>query len=94
MMSDNPFENESKKKESKVNHDALAVRNIMINENGRAYMWKHLQSCGIFESIFNPDPIQHAYNAGVREAGLRIKRDLELYESDYYIKMIKENIDE
>lgn len=89
-MGDPLFEDE-KKKDSKANPDTLAVRNMMRTEGGRSYIWNHLQSCGVFENIFNIDPIQHAFNAGLREAGLRLERDIKAYEPLYYIKMIEEN---
>jgi len=34
----------------------------------------------------------HAYNAGKRESGLNIERDLKEHAPDNYLKMIKENI--
>lgn len=92
-MSGDVFEDDEDGKKSKSNPDALAIRNILKDEGGRAYIWKHLQSCGVFENIFNIDPIQHGYNAGLREAGLRLERDIKEYEPFYYMKMIKENID-
>lgn len=73
--------------------EELVVQNIMKTEGGRDFMMKHLRRCGVFESIFNEDPIRHAKNAGLREAGLMLERDLKELAPAYYIKMIEENID-
>jgi len=72
--------------------EPLTVQDIMKTEGGRSFMWKHLQECGVFENIFNKDPILHAYSAGKRESGLNIERDLKEHAPDNYLKMIKENI--
>ena len=71
----------------------LAISNIMRNEDGRGFIWSQLQACSVFESMFDNDPIQHAYNAGMREAGLRLDRLIKEAEPSYYVKMIEENID-
>lgn len=83
-------DNEQQKK--KVNTDELIVQNLMKDENGRAYMWKHLQECSVFENIFDSDPIEHAYRAGKRQAGLQLVQDLKDYTPVNYTQMIKENI--
>jgi len=74
-------------------HESLAIQNIMRNADCRAFMWDHLQSCGVFENMFDKDPIQHSYNAGRRVAGLTLERKLKEHEPHYYVEMIKENLD-
>lgn len=83
--------NEEEIKKTPNNPEELAVQNLMKNEGMRNYMWKLLQEAGVFESIFDKDPIQHAYNAGKRQNGLALDRDLRHYTPDMYLKMIKEN---
>ncbi len=73
--------------------ETLAVSNIMRNEDGRSFIWSQLQSCSVFESMFDRDPIKHSFNAGMREAGLRLDRIVRSAEPAYYVKMIEENID-
>lgn len=79
-------------KKTPNNPEELAVQNIMKNEDMRNYMFKHLQEGGVFENIFDSDPIQHAHNAGKRQLGLVLDSDLRLYAPGDYVKMIKENI--
>lgn len=79
-------------KKTPNNPEELAVQNLMKNEGMRNYMWKQLQEAGVFENIFDNDPIKHAYNAGKRQNGLVLDSDLKQYAPDMYIKMIKENI--
>jgi len=71
----------------------LAIENIMRTEGGRDFIWGQLQSCGVFESIFDVDSKQLSYNAGMRDAGLRLEREVKEATPEYYLKMIKENLD-
>lgn len=88
-MSDKDTEDKPK---GNTNPDALVISNLMRSEDNRAYIWKHLQSCGVFVNIFDNDTIKHAYNSGMRAAGLKLDADIREYEPDYYIKMMKENM--
>lgn len=87
MMDDDCIKSENKSQ--KV--ISLAIHNIMRTEGGRDFMFGQLQSCGVFESTFNTDPVQHGYNAGMRDAGLRLERELKEAAPDEYLKMIKEH---
>lgn len=88
-MSDDLYNDKSKKKDDS---ESFVVQNIMRTEAGRSYMWKHLQLCGVYESIFDADTHKHAYRSGLRQAGLQIERDLKEFAPGYYLKMIEENI--
>ena len=70
----------------------LVVQNIMRTEDGREYIYSYLQFCGVYESVFNKDPIQSGYYSGKRDAGLQLVRDIKESAPEYYIKMIEENI--
>ena len=92
---DDFYEDVKKDKDSKKGHDyeSLTVFNIMRSEDGRKFMWEHLQSCGVFENIFDKDTNQHSFNAGQRAAGLKLECKLKEFEVGFYVKMIKENLD-
>ncbi len=77
-----------------VDHDALVLENIMRTEPGRSYMWRKLQEWGVFESIWSSDPNTHSYNAGRREAGVELNREIRSAAPGYYVKMIEENGDD
>ncbi len=102
-MSDNDTQDDDSYEEidgeQKVSHnkkkhsnDVLAVQNIMRTEGGRDFIWGQLVSCGVYESTFNMNTIQSSYNAGLRDAGLRLEREVKEAAPEYYLKMIKENI--
>lgn len=85
---------DDEKKVKKKDPDILAVANIMRTEEGRGFIFRQLQSDGVFESIFDIDPIKHAHRSGKRDSGLRLDRVVRESDPDNYIKMIQENIDE
>lgn len=68
----------------------LAVENLMRTEDGRRFIWGQLLMCNVFDSTFDADPIQSAYNSGMRDAGLLLRNRVRSASPDYYLKMIKE----
>ena len=62
-------------------------------EDNRDFVWELLQSTRVFESMFDTDPMKHAFNAGRRDVGLNLVRDLKKASPEFYIKMIQEHID-
>ena len=72
--------------------ELLTIENILKTENGRKFMSNLLHYCGVSETMFDKDPVQHAYNAGKRSAGLHLERELKEASPHYYIKMIEEDI--
>lgn len=78
-------------KRSKVSED-LVIESIMRTEHGRKWMWRQLQSRGVFENMFDRDPIKMAYNAGRRDSGVSLNREVKEAAPGYYVKMIEENI--
>lgn len=85
-------ESENNQGSSKLDSEQLGAYNIMRNVDGRHFIWRQLQKCGVFESMFNIDPIMHAHNAGLREAGLKLDRLVKEISPEDYLTMISENI--
>lgn len=82
--------NEEQKR--KHTSDELVIETIMRTEHGRKWMWQQLQSRGVFETIFDRDPIKMAYSAGRRDSGVELDRSVKEASPGYYVKMIEENI--
>lgn len=76
----------------KSDSETLAIQNLMRTEPARDFIWGYLQSCSVFESIFNTDPVKAGYNSGMRDAGLILQRKIKEAAPADYMKMIKENI--
>ena len=67
------------------------IQQIMSTENGRLFIYRCLQYCGTYGSIFSNDSMKHAYNSGLRDAGIWIENEVKEATIDNYLKMIKEN---
>lgn len=71
-----------------------AIDQVMRTENGRDFMWRCLTECGTFDDIFSPDQIVSAHRSGQRRIGLWLVSELKEANSDLYMQMLKEHIDE
>lgn len=72
--------------------ELYTMRTLLKSEPGRAFMFRCLQNCCTFETIFNVDATLHSFNSGKREHGLWLAEELREAEPDYYFKMLRENI--
>lgn len=74
--------------------ELLTVRKLLSSENGRNFAWQCLQQTNVYGIVFDKDPIQHAYNAGAREVGLWLEREMKEAAPEEYLKMIGEHIND
>lgn len=66
---------------------------IMGDTSGRKVLRRILEVSGAETDSFSADPYVHARNAGKREVGLWLKRELEAADLGRYIRMMTENED-
>ncbi len=85
------MENDDKQFKDARELEILTMQHIMKTENGRAFLWRCLQNCGTFDSMFNSDATQHNFNAGKRSHGLWLDEELREANEDNYYLMLKEN---
>ena len=69
----------------------LAVAAVMSSQSGREFMHRCLMQAHVFVSVFDEDVVKHAFNAGRRESGLFMERELKAAAPDQYWLMMKEN---
>lgn len=70
------------------------VRVTLRTANGRAFMFRCLTECGMFEGQFNSDPLRMAHNTGLRSHGLWLDAELRAAAPELYWKMMRENRDD
>jgi hypothetical protein len=88
------FEDEgasAKKKLDSREVELYSISVVMKTENGRCFMWRCLQNCYTFETVFNTDAHLHAFNSGKRSHGLWLDEEIREAAPDDYFKMLKEN---
>tara|TARA_R110000764_G_scaffold43889_1_gene98741 strand:+ start:3762 stop:4034 length:273 start_codon:yes stop_codon:yes gene_type:complete len=81
----------TKKKNSQRDLEIIAMAQVLSTENGRLFMWRCLQNCSVFESIYTSDATLHAFKSGKREHGLWLAAELKEAAPESYFKMLKEN---
>lgn len=68
-----------------------ALYYVMSSRLGRAFMWRLLQECHVFETTFVPGHADStAYNEGMRRIGLLLLDEIEANVPDAYLLMTKE----
>lgn len=72
--------------------DREAIRKIMIDSFGRAWMWHKLSAARVFSDPFTGDPLVEAYNKGYRNFGMMLLGDIMQHCPEQYIQMTREAI--
>lgn len=70
--------------------DADAIKKIMSDSFGRAWMWRKLEAARIFSDPFSGDPLMEAYNKGFRNFGMVFLADIMLHCPEHYLTMTQE----
>lgn len=63
---------------------------IMQSKSGRNVIRRILDMTRVFSDTFSPDPLQHAYNAGLRKVGLKLITELEEATPGEYQTLLRE----
>jgi len=70
--------------------DREVIAGLMSVPNGRHWINERLAEAGVFRDPFSPDPLVHAYQAGLRAIGVKLFNDVILYAPDQFVQMIRE----
>ena len=75
--------------------DADALRTLMHDRNGRAFLYRRLERCHIYSTTFAPgQPDVTAFHLGEENVGKQLMAEAMDASADLYVKMIKEQRDE
>ena len=69
------------------------IRDLMNTENGRSFVFRCLQHCGTYGSVFNKDPFLHAHSSGMRDHGVWLEREVKEAADESFLLMLRENKD-
>lgn len=79
-------------KKTAEQQEAEDLRHVMSHYAGRAFMWRLLTRCKLFDEGFNTDPLVMARDAGRRNIGLSLVADIHEADAQAYLKMQNEAI--
>jgi len=67
-----------------------AIRETLRGYQGRRVLWDVLVLCGVFGSVYSPDPTAMAFRAGQQDLGHRLQADLLAVDESLYEQMARE----
>ena len=76
------------------NIEIVEIMRILGTSEGRKYFMGILNSTMLNSNVFDKDTHQHAFNAGVRSVGIRLRNDLQDAAPELYLRMLKEHIED
>jgi len=77
------------KRDSELSH----LRTVLSNEAGLRTIWRIMEQCGTFESVFRQDINRMAYYSGKQDLGHWLQAEVLEADPNLYIKMMKMNND-
>lgn len=69
----------------------VTVANLMSTIPGRRYIWEKLTAAHMFQTSFNADPLQMAFNEGERNQGIQLLNDIIQWCPEQYIQAMRES---
>lgn len=78
------------KEKFKREHEIDDVRYILASQQGRRFIWKYLDFCGVFRTSFTGNS-ETFFKEGIRNVGLKILADLNEADPMAYVKILDEN---
>lgn len=67
------------------------LQTILATVQGRRFVWRYLEFCGIFETSFSPSGSQTFFAEGRRTVGLKLIDDITDSNDEALILMMREN---
>lgn len=71
--------------------EADDIKWLMEQKRGRRILWRQLDRCGVFRSVFNTNAMQMSFNEGNRNEGLTMLNMIVSLAPEKYLEMLKEH---
>lgn len=68
------------------------LRTVLSNASGRRFMWRVLERCQTFSSVFSKEPTTMAYMSGQQDLGHFIISEVTQADENLFIKLMKDNL--
>lgn len=67
------------------------IGTVLSNASGRRLIWRILEKCGTFSSVFHKDPATMSYLSGQQDLGHFIMSEIVASDENLLFKLMKEN---
>jgi hypothetical protein len=70
-------------------HELHDLRTVLATVSGRRVLWRLLDHCGVFRSIWHPSALIH-FNEGKRDTGLWLMGEIAAADESAFLRMMAE----
>ncbi len=82
----------AERKEKDIRRQELNdIRTVLSNSSGRRMVWRLMEMCNTFSSIFNNDASQMSYRSGKQDLGHFLMAEIVEADENLLLKMMKDN---
>jgi hypothetical protein len=81
---------EKTRQKLRQDNDDNDLRFLLATDQGRRFLWKQLEACGVFKSSFTGSS-ETFFLEGQRNIGLKLLSDIMRVDPESYLRMIKSN---
>lgn len=67
------------------------IRTLLSNQSGRRFMWRLLEHCNTFNSVYSADQSIMSYQAGKQDLGHFLMSEITQADENLLIKLMKDN---
>ena len=67
------------------------IRTVLSNASGQRLIWKLLDRCGAFRTVFNSDSLNMSYLCGQQDLGHFLMAEIQQADGNLLYKLMKEN---
>lgn len=82
---------EEKKRDLKRQLELEDVKYISQSQQGRRFLWRLLNHCSVYGSIFNTNALTQSHNSGRQDVGHFVQGELVQASPENYLKMQNEH---
>jgi hypothetical protein len=71
--------------------DTDDLKSVLSTVQGRRFVWKYLEKCGVYTTSFSESPHRTMFLEGQRNIGLMLMADINAADPYLYVKMMNES---
>lgn len=87
--SEEAVKNAARKERDIAERERNDVCMVLSTKQGRRFVWKYLEFCGVFRSTWEASARIH-FNEGMRNVGLKLLADVNNAQPEAYLQMMRE----
>lgn len=83
----------TRKEKDRRKEEVADLKFILSTVQGKRFLWRLLEQCKTFESVFSPESMRMSYSAGRQDLGHYLMAEIMDAEPEAFIEMMKQKGD-